>query len=425
MENTITPEQVVDKINGMFATKMANVPTEEDFAELKAQIAELKSMMGGTNEAEENRVGELEKSLAKFEGKLEAMTERGVAKKTRKVRHLGDAMSIAYEKNLAKIQDAVEKRQSITLDVKEMTINGDYEDANGNLGEGFALTTLDTEIDKVPRPVKRIRQIANVGTTGSKFVTYIQQTQQPFGNFDPVLIGAPGFTAEGALKPSGEITYAEVSVEVKKIAGTIKVSKEMLADLAFVRSEINSELLESIEQGIDFNMINGTGVGSQITGLLNAGIPTYVSGVFAGVVPGANILDVIRILKAQVQGNNQEPTHVLLHPEDVAKLEISKSVSGEYTFPYWMNGQLLVSGLTIVATTNIATDTIVLGDFSKLIVKIREDVNLTVGYENDDFTRNMVTILAEARLVQYIKNNQLSAFVTDSITAVIADIVAP
>lgn len=424
MENTITPEQFAEKINGMLATKMANVPTEEDFAELKAQIAELKTMMGGTDEAEEKRVGELEKSLAKFEGKLEAMTERGVAKKTRKVRHLGDAMSIAYEKNLAKIQDAVEKRQSITLDVKEMTINGDYTDANGNLGEGFALTTLDTEIDKVPRPVKRIRQIANVGTTGSKFVTYIQQTQQPFGNFEGGE-GVQGFTAERQVKPSGEITYAEVSVEVKKIAGTIKVSKEMLADLAFVRSEINSELLESIEQGIDFNMINGTGVGSQITGLLNAGIPNYASGVFAGVVPGANILDVIRILKAQVQGNNQEPTHVLLHPEDVAKLEISKSVSGEYTFPYWMNGQLLVSGLTIVATTNIAPDTIVLGDFSKLIVKIREDVNLTVGYENDDFTRNMVTILAEARLVQYIKNNQLRAFVTDSITAVIADIVAP
>jgi hypothetical protein len=106
-------------------------------------------------------------------------------------------------------------------------------------------------------------------------------------------------------------------------------------------------------------------------------------------------------------------------------LEISKSSTGEYTFPYWMNGQLLVSGLVIVPTTNIAPDTIVIGDFSKLIVKIREDVNMTVGYENDDFTRNMVTILAEARLVQYIKNNQLTAFVSDRISAVIADIVAP
>lgn len=412
----MTPEQVVEKINGMFAEKMASVPTKDDVAGLKAELDGVKSL--------ETKSADLEKAIAKLEGKLEAMAEKAVDKKpARKARHLGDALAMVFEKNLDAIKEAVAKRQSITLDVKEMTINGDYTDANGNLGEGVALTTLDTEIDKVPRPIRRIRQIANVGTTFSKFVTYIQQTAQPFGNFESGE-GTEGWTAEGVLKPAGEIKYEEVSVEVKKIAGTIKVSKEMLADLAFVRSEINSELMQSIEQGIDWAMINGAG-GASITGLLNAGIPNYVSGVFAGVVPGANILDVIRILKAQIQAANQEPTHVLLHPEDVAKLEISKSVTGEYTFPYWMNGQLLVSGLVIVPTTNIAPDTIVIGDFSKLIVKIREDVNMTVGYENDDFTRNMVTILAEARLVQYIKNNQLDAFVTDSITAVIADIVAP
>jgi HK97 family phage major capsid protein len=412
----MTPEQVVDKINGMFAEKMAAVPTKDDVAGLRAELDGVKSL--------ETKSADLEKAIAKLEGKLEAMAEKAVSvKPSRKARNLGEAMSMTYEKNLSSIQDAVEKRQSINLEVKEMTINGDYTDANGNLGEGVALTTLDTEIDKLPRPVRRIRQIANVGTTSSKFVTYIQQTAQPFGNFEGGE-GTEGWTAEGTLKPAGEIKYEEVSVEVKKIAGTIKVSKEMLADLAFVRSEINSELMQSIEQGVDWAMINGIG-GAQITGLLNAGLPNYISGVFAGVVPGANILDVIRILKAQIQAANQEPTHVLLHPEDVAKLEISKSVTGEYTFPYWMNGQLLVSGLVIVPTTNIAPDTIVIGDFSKLIVKIREDVNMTVGYENDDFTRNMVTILAEARLVQYIKNNQLDAFVTDSITAVIADIVAP
>jgi HK97 family phage major capsid protein len=412
----MTPEQVVDKINGMFAEKMAAVPTKDDVAGLRAELDGVKSL--------ETKSADLEKAIAKLEGKLEAMAEKAVSvKPSRKARNLGEAMSMTYEKNLSAIKDAVEKRQSINLEVKEMTINGDYQDANGNLGEGVALTTLDTEIDKLPRPIRRIRQIANVGTTSSKFVTYIQQTAQPFGNFEGGE-GEQGWTAEGKLKPDGEIKYEEVSVEVKKIAGTIKVSKEMLADLAFVRSEINSELMQSIEQGVDWAMINGIG-GAQITGLLNAGLPNYISGVFAGVVPGANILDVIRILKAQIQAANQEPTHVLLHPEDVAKLEISKSVTGEYTFPYWMNGQLLVSGLVIVPTTNIAPDTIVIGDFSKLIVKIREDVNMTVGYENDDFTRNMVTILAEARLVQYIKNNQLDAFVTDSITAVIADIVAP
>ena len=417
MENTnLTPEQAIEKINGMVAEKMSAMPTKADVDALKAELDGFKSL--------ETKSAELEKAIAKMEGRLEAMSEKAVtAQPTRKARNLGEAMVMVFEKNLNAIKDAVEKRQSITLDVKEMTINGDYQDANGNLGEGVALTTLDREIDKLPRPIRRIRQIANVGTTLSKFVTYIQQTAQPFGNFAGGE-GSEDWTPEAGLKPAGESKYEEVSVEVKKIAGTIKVSKEMLADLAFVRSEINTELMESIEQGIDWAMINGAG-GNSITGILNAGIPNYVSGTFAAQVPGANILDVIRVLKAQIESANHAPTHVVLHPEDVAKLEISKSNTGEYTFPYWANGQMLVSGLVIVSSTNIAPDTIIVADFTKLIVKIREDVNMTVGYENDDFTRNMVTILAEARLVQYIKNNQLDAFVTDSITAVIADIDKP
>jgi len=47
-------------------------------------------------------------------------------------------------------------------------------------------------------------------------------------------------------------------------------------------------------------------------------------------------------------------------------------------------------------------------------------MNMSVGYENDDFTRNMVTILCEARLVSYIKGNDTGAFVESDIATDIA-----
>ena len=50
---------------------------------------------------------------------------------------------------------------------------------------------------------------------------------------------------------------------------------------------------------------------------------------------------------------------------------------------------------------------------------------MSVGLDKDDFTRNMITILAEARLVQYVKNNDKSAFVFGDITDDIALITAP
>ena len=84
-----------------------------------------------------------------------------------------------------------------------------------------------------------------------------------------------------------------------------------------------------------------------------------------------------------------------------------------------INDQFLLD--MIKSAFTLKTDcTIIVGDFSKLIVKVREAVNLTVGYENDDFTRNMVTIIAEARLVQYIRNNDVNAFVEADLATAIA-----
>ena len=65
------------------------------------------------------------------------------------------------------------------------------------------------------------------------------------------------------------------------------------------------------------------------------------------------------------------------------------------------------------------------GDLSKVNVKFRDDMNLSVGLDTDDFTKNMITILAEARLVSYVKNNQKLAFVYGDISTDVALILKP
>jgi hypothetical protein len=52
-------------------------------------------------------------------------------------------------------------------------------------------------------------------------------------------------------------------------------------------------------------------------------------------------------------------------------------------------------------------------------------MNLSVGLDTDDFTKNMITILAEARLVSYVKNNQKPAFVYGDIATDVALILKP
>jgi HK97 family phage major capsid protein len=399
MENNLTPEQVVEKINGLFSEKMATVPTKDEVAQLKSELDSFKAI--------EVKNSEMEKAIAKMEGRIEAMSEKAVdAPKAKGAKTLKDALVKTYTDNVKAISESIEKGHRITLDVKtDTTIDGDYD---GNV----ALSVLEPGVNRISRPIRRIREISNVGSTTSKFVTYIQQTQNVTPGEGTLWVN------EAGPKFNGQVKYEEISEEVKKIAAYIKVSKEMLADLAFVRSEINTELMEAIEQNIDFSLVNGAG-GVDLNGLLSSA-PNFAAGTFAGTIPGANIMDLIRIAKAQIEAANFVPTHVVLNPEDVAKIELTKTSTGEYTYPAFWDANMRVAGLVVVSSNNITAGTMIVGDFTKFNIKFREDMNMSVGYENDDFTRNMVTILCEARLVSYIKGNDLNAFVQSDIATDIA-----
>ena len=395
----LTPDQVIEKINGMITEKMGAVPTKEEVEGLKSQLEEFKKL--------DEKNSEMEKAIAKMEGRIEAMSEKAVdAPKAQGAKTIKEALVKTYTDNVKAISESIEKGHRITLDVKtDTTIDGDY---TGNV----ALSVLEPGVNRIARPIRRLREISNVGSTTSKFVTYIQQTQNVTPGEGSLWVN------EAGAKFNGEVKYEEVSEEVKKVAAYIKVSKEMLADLAFVRSEINTELMEAIEQNIDYSLVNGAG-GNDLNGLL-AVAPNFAPGTFAGTIPGANIMDLIRICKAQIEAANFVPTHVVLNPEDVAKIELTKTSTGEYTYPAFWDANMRVAGLVVVSSNNITAGTMIVGDFTKFNIKFREDMNMSVGYENDDFTRNMVTILCEARLVSYIKGNDTGAFVESDIATDIA-----
>ncbi len=391
MEN-LTPEQVVEKINGLLDEKLGSTATKSEVESLKSDLDGFKSL--------EVKNQEIEKAIARMEGRLEAMAEKAVEPRF-VPKSVADAIVNAYVTNIDKIKDTAEKGGMLSLDVKNTTINDDY---SGNV----ALSTLEPGVDNIARPVIKVRNVVNTGTTSSKFVVYISQTANT----------SASWVTEGQTKPTSNPSYEEVSVEVKKVASTVKVSKEMLADLAFVRSEINADLMAGLDQAFEDALINGAG-GTSLDGLLGFAQP-FAAGTFAGTIPAANVSDVIRVAKAQIQGANFEPTHVLLHPEDAAKIELTKATDGGYTYPAFWDRNMMLAGLIVVTSTNIAPDTFLVGDMSKSNVRIRENMNLQVGYVNDDFQRNMVTILAEMRAAHYVKNNQVDAFVTGDFTTAIA-----
>lgn len=267
----------------------------------------------------------------------------------------------------------------------------------------------------ITRIVKRnpfILQLVNVGTIMSNVWEWVEQK-----NLD----GGSAMTAEGAAKSQADFDLVVASANVKKVTAYIKVTKEMLDDVELMRSEIDQELTELINLKIDDQLLNGSGLTVNLTGI-TTNATSWTAGPFALAIPSPSKWDVLRTAINQVRVNLFEPNYIVMHPSDVTAMELSKDSTGQYIMPPFaaLDGTI-VSGIRVIANTGVTIDKFLVGDFSKSGVRFKEGLTINVGYENDDFTKNLVTILAEARLVHRVKSNHYGAFVygdfSDAITA--------
>lgn len=261
-----------------------------------------------------------------------------------------------------------------------------------------------------------VLQLVNVGTIMSNVWEWVEQKNRE---------GGSAMTAEGAAKSQADFDLVVASANVKKVTAYIKVTKEMLDDVELMRSEIDQELTELINLKIDDQLLNGTGLTVNLTGI-NTNATAWAAGSFALAIPTPTKWDVLRTAINQVRVNLFEPNYILMHPTDVTGMELSKDSTGQYIMPPFaaLDGTV-VSGIRVVANTGIALDSFLVGDFTKAGVRFKEGLTINVGYENDDFTKNLVTILAEARLVQRVKSNHYGAFVKGVLSTSITALTKP
>ena len=267
-------------------------------------------------------------------------------------------------------------------------------------------------ITRIVRRNPFILELVNVGTIMSNVWEWVEQK-----NAD----GGAAMTAEGAAKSQADFDLVVASANVKKVTAYIKVTKEMLDDVELMRSEIDQELTELINLKIDDQLLNGTGLTVNLTGIIT-NATAWAADAFAASIPTPTKWDVLRTAINQVRVNLFEPTYIVMHPTDVTSMELSKGTDGHYILPPFASQDgTNIAGIRVVANTGVTIDKFLVGDFTKSGVRFKEGLTINVGYENDDFTKNLVTILAEARLVQRVKSNHYGAFVygdfSDAITA--------
>lgn len=268
---------------------------------------------------------------------------------------------------------------------------------------------IDNQLSVEPRSQTVIRRYANVASISSRSLTYAE--------FNPGNEEAE-WVPEGGLKPMMSGTLAEITINAGKVALGTKVTEETLSDLPQLVAEVRAEIINRIGLKEEEGILSGTGTGGQIKGIA-ADIPAF--SLTNMKVEKANTYDVIVSMYTQVVSMSNmayRPNTVLMHPLDYAQMQLTKDVNGQYLRPFRV-GDELIQGLRIETTTAIDQGEIWVGDFNYLNIRDVWMLTITLGWENDDFTKNMVTILGEKRLMVYIKKQYKTAFVKDKIQTVI------
>jgi len=258
--------------------------------------------------------------------------------------------------------------------------------AAGSVGDAIAPTRLPGILE-LPQRRLTVRGLITPGQMGGNTIEYVKETG--FNN-------NAGMVAEGDAKPSSDIQLELVTTSARVIAHWMKASKQVLEDIPQLRSMIDARLDYGLALKEEQQLLNGDGTGQNLLGI----IPQATAYAAPIAVEDMSMLDVLRLAMLQAALAEYPATGHVLHPTDWAYIETKKDNIGRYIIG---NPQGSVEPtlwrLPVVETQAIAPRKFLTGAYRQGAQLFdRWESRIEVGYVNDDFTKNLVTILGEERL---------------------------
>lgn len=219
-------------------------------------------------------------------------------------------------------------------------------------------------------------------------------------------LGAAGFIGPGVAKPGVSFEIATEISNAKKVAASEKCATELLEDIDGLQSWFEQELAYQLKQKINTTLMIGV-----VSSTVPAGIQTISAAYSLTTVKtqNPNNWDAIRACVAQLtSGNLYGTVTAFVNPIDKANMDLTKAQS---------QGQLYIPndpGATIVEDNNIPVGYVQVALLDYYKVLIYKEMGITFGWENDDFTKNLVTAICEMRLHQFFSENHTGAFIYDT-----------
>lgn len=289
-------------------------------------------------------------------------------------------------------------------------------DLTGDVIEGDRVT----EITRDPVRSIFVESIADVTTITSDHLSYVEVTNED---------GSPATTAELGDIPEKDFEFTEYKADLKKITVSNKHSVELLKDAPQLVSAIKGWLQEDINIVTDDQLLNGDGIGNNLSGVFTVASVLDAAAVGTKRVEDANLYDVIRVAltKVAVSGKGKfMANYVLLNPEDADALDLTKDANGQYILPPFRSADgTTIKGARVIENVGIPAGEFLVGDFRKLHVGVKGGVEVEMtNSDGTDFSKDILTVKLRRRIASYVRTNDSGAFWTGTIADVIAALVA-
>jgi HK97 family phage major capsid protein len=203
--------------------------------------------------------------------------------------------------------------------------------------------------------------------------------------------------AQGVAKNQSDITFEQYNVPIETVAHWIKISNQLLADAPAVVAFIETRLRDGLAQRIDAQLLNGNGNSPNISGLTD-------SGNFVAYTPSSDdtLTDAINRAKYALWATGNMPDVVIVNPADWGTQERIRESANTGTYLYGAPGAVAGMnpfGVQVVVSNNMTPGKFLIGALrNSAMVYDRSGAVVEMGYVNDDFTKNVITIRAEERL---------------------------
>jgi HK97 family phage major capsid protein len=365
--------------------------TAEEITEVETKSAEVKEIDGKIERAAKS--ADLIKSL----GGLAPTETTTSSTQVKASRNLGEHAAQALGEKLRGV-----KGSRFSLSTPEYKAYSDTQVTGGESGVfGPVLTDVDRNIVTAVRRRLTVADLLGVETISGTAITYFVEGALE-GDFTTV--------GENAQKP--QLHFAQptpVTEALKKIAGFIKESDEILEDMPWYASVINGRLLYQLGLIEENQLLAGDGNGTNLSGILDRAIQSETS---AGATDDADAI--FRAMTKVSVGSTLDADGLVIHPTDYQNLRLAKDSNDQYygggffAGQYGQGGIIMqppVWGLRTVVTPAIPAGTALVGAFAQAGSVIRKGgVRVeSTNTDEDDFTNNRITIRAEERLTLAVR----------------------